>query len=77
MFAGALGSQRYNVSIDSSDYDFYVVYQAPTAHVLSLTPPPQITRVRNYYDLLLLLLLLLLLTTNFTRTTQARSRTML
>eukprot|EP00050_Salpingoeca_kvevrii_P003276 m.220404 g.220404 ORF g.220404 m.220404 type:complete len:313 (-) comp10799_c0_seq1:1548-2486(-) len=40
VFACPMGSQRYNLSTDGSDVDFYIVYRAPTKRLLGLDPPP-------------------------------------
>eukprot|EP00697_Spironema_sp_BW2_P003650 gnl/Spiro4/14855_TR8004_c0_g1_i1.p1 gnl/Spiro4/14855_TR8004_c0_g1~~gnl/Spiro4/14855_TR8004_c0_g1_i1.p1 ORF type:complete len:466 (-),score=147.27 gnl/Spiro4/14855_TR8004_c0_g1_i1:525-1922(-) len=47
LVACAMGSGRYNTSVPDSDVDFYIVYVAPTAAVLSLQPPEHTLKNRS------------------------------
>eukprot|EP01112_Ceratiomyxa_fruticulosa_P020010 TRINITY_DN6695_c0_g1_i1.p1 TRINITY_DN6695_c0_g1~~TRINITY_DN6695_c0_g1_i1.p1 ORF type:complete len:289 (-),score=74.66 TRINITY_DN6695_c0_g1_i1:106-909(-) len=40
VFGMITGSQAYNVSTASSDFDYFGIYQAPTHRILSLKDPP-------------------------------------
>lgn len=44
LFASLTGSRRYNLSVSGSDYDYFVVYQASTSDVLSLSAPVSIVK---------------------------------
>lgn len=35
LFAGFVGSRRYNLAVESSDWDYWCVYQAPSRQVMS------------------------------------------